>query len=571
MRDWLRPERGAIACIAAAGLLRGLCLWATRDDAVFRVPYLDSAFYHTWARSLAEDRGDFIGPYFLGPFYPHVMSWLYRAFGADPLVVRVFQSILGVLDTALVLALARRLAGRTAAAIAALLFTLCGCFVFYEGLVVLEPLLTTLGLAAVAALVLPSRYTSIWAGCAGLLLGCATLTRPTALLLAPVVVLALVRRPRAWSHLVWCAVLWFAVLAPTLWRNHRLGGGFVVTTNGGVNFYAGNFDGATGRFRQPPGVQFFTSADVLPEAANLPTAVAPRPLTVEAVAGTRDAADSKLWFTRAGGWIRTDPGAFLALLVRRAGLTLQARDIAQIESYAFHRDRLAFFRLLFVDLTWMLPLAALGLWQARRARATSAWIVCGAAVAAFAPCILFFVTGRHRLPAVPFLAILAGGGGAALVSVARTRRWSSLLAVVILLAAGAALTRVGARPPRTAPGWESAQMAERVYTLGDLDGAIHWQEAALAVLPQRPEVALNLALYQSERARPDDLERAENLLRALVQRAPTNPHLLDALGSVLLQRGKPTAARAAWMRALQLDPAHEPALEHLRALDAAQP
>ena len=112
-------------------------------------------------------------------------------------------------------------------------------------------------------------------------------------------------------------------------------------------------------------------------------------------------------------------------------------------------------------------------------------------------------------------------------------------------------------------------MAERVYALGDLDGAIRWQEAALVALPRRADVALNLALYRSERGRPEDLERAESMLRTLVQGAPVEPRFLDALGTVLVQRGRPAEARATWERALQVDPGFTPARDHLRALAAS--
>ncbi|HZL86395.1 MAG TPA: glycosyltransferase family 39 protein [Candidatus Krumholzibacteria bacterium] len=563
----LQRDRGMVACVAAAAALRAFCIVATRNDPVFRVPYLDSAFYHTWARSLAEGRGDFQGPYFLGPLYPHVLSWLYRAFGADPLVARLFQSALGVVDVALVYALARHLGGRTAAVAAAALFALHGCFIFYENLLVLEPLLTTLLLVALVSTVLP-RGRVVRVILAGLCLGLAALTRSTALLAAPVVVWALARGTRPWRSLAWCAIACLVVLVPVLLRNVNLGAGFVLTTNGGVNFYAGNFPGAKGRFRQPEGVQFFTSPDVLPESAALPTAVAARPLTLEAVAGTREAGESAVWLARSWNWIHTQPGAFVATLLRRVGLTLQGRDIAQIESFAFHRSRLPALRLFLVDLTWILPLAALGFWHLRRGDVR---FVLGFAIAALLPCVLFFVTSRHRLPALPALAVLAGSGASVLAAHVSSRRWSRLAITMLVLVVAGALTRVGAQPPRTATGWESAQMAERVYALDDLAGAIRWQEAAFAWLPQRPEIGRNLALYLSERARPEDLVRAESLLLQQLQRAPSDLPLLDAFGTVLAQRGRVHEARTVWQRVLQLDPGYAPARDHLRALGDAPP
>src|SRR6185436_16131929 len=114
------------ACIAAATLLRAVFLITTRHDPAFSIPDLDEAFYHLWARSLAERQGDFQGPYFVGPLYPHAVSWLYRLFGPDPFAVRVVQGVFGVAVVALVWSLGRRLFGGAAGIAAAVLVTLYG-------------------------------------------------------------------------------------------------------------------------------------------------------------------------------------------------------------------------------------------------------------------------------------------------------------------------------------------------------------------------------------------------------------------------------------------------------------
>jgi 4-amino-4-deoxy-L-arabinose transferase-like glycosyltransferase len=573
MRSWVRRERFALTVIALTALGRAAFIGATRDDPLFHVPYLDGAFYHVWARSLAEGLGDFQGPYFLAPLYPHALSWLYRLFGADPFVARVAQSLLGVGDVALLYVVARSLFGVLAGVLAAVLFALYGTLLLYEGLLVLEPLLLTLLLTAFCALVLLRG--SARAVVAGTALGAATLARGTALLTAPVVVWAL------WSarasgrsaalrrrDITLCFALWFLVLLPVLVRNHRAGGGVVLTTNVGVNFYAGNGPGANGRFRQPPGVQFFTAplAHVARQDASLPSAVAERALTVEAVAGTKHAADSSAWLEQSWRWIQAQPMEFLFLLARKAGLVLQSREIAQIESPSFHRQRLTALRLFFVDLLILLPLAALGAGCALRQGRPGTSMLLGFAIATLLPAVLFFVTARYRVSAIPYLALLAGFGAATLVEWGRARRWSVLGAAGLLLVLLALLTRVGAAPPRSAPGWQNAQMAERVYAIGDLEGAIRYQEVAAQWLPNRMEVQLNLALYWSERNRGEDLARAEQVLRRLLERDPHQPVVLFNLGVILEQAGRTDEAARAWRETLRLEPQFTPARERLQQL-----
>ncbi|UCE02083.1 MAG: tetratricopeptide repeat protein [Candidatus Latescibacterota bacterium] len=573
MRSWVRRERFALTLVALAAVGRAACIGATHDDPLFRVPYLDGAFYHVWARSLAQGVGDFQGPYFLAPLYPHALSWLYRLFGADPFVARVAQSVLGVVDVALLYLVARHLFGVLAGTLATVLFALYGTLLLYEGLLVLEPLLLTLLLSAFCALVLMRG--SARALVSGAALGAATVARGTALLAAPVVVWALWNtRASGRSASLWrreialCFAVWFLVLLPVLVRNHRAGGGVVLTTNVGVNFYAGNGPGANGRFRQPPGVQFFTAplAHVARQDASLPSALAERALTVEAVAGTKHAADSSAWLARSWSWIQAQPTQFLFLLARKAGLVLQSREIGQIESPEFHRQRLAPLRLFFVDLLILLPLAAFGASWALRQRRPGTSMVLGFAIATLLPCVLFFVTARYRVSAVPYLALLAGVGAATLVEWGRARRWGLVVAAGLLLLLLALLTRVGAAPPRSAPGWQNAQMAERVYAIGDLDGAIRYQEAAAQWLPNRMEVQLNLALYWSERNRGEDLARAEQVLRRLLERDPRQPVVLFNLGVILEQAGRVDEAARAWRETLRLEPQFTPARERLRQL-----
>jgi len=561
---------GAAALIVAVVGLRAAFVGGTRHDPLFRVPYLDGAFYHAWARSLAEGRGDFQGPYFLGPLYPHAVSLLYRLFGAEPFAVRVAQSACGVLDVGLVLGLGWRLFGLRSGLVAAALTALYGPLVFYEGLLVMETLCLTLVLAALFVLLVPAWRAARRGAAAGLLLGLASLGRPSILLVAPFAFAALRgsgRDPwlRRWWGAFACAAVWLVVLSPVLLRNARQGAGLVLTTNGGVNFYAGNAPGATGRFREPPGVRFFASPgfDQARPQASLPPAVAARALTVRAVAGGDEAADSAAWMRRARSWIGAHPADFLLLELRKIWLLLQAREVAQIESYAFHRQRLPALRPYVVTFTWIWPLAALGLWCAWRGRRGDAGVVAGFAAALLCTCVAFFVTSRYRLAAVPELAVLAGFGATTLLSwVARREARRVALALAVLVPLGVA-TRLGARPPRNAPGWENAQMAERLYALGDLEGAIRYQEEAARWVPERPDVQLNLALYWSERHGPGDLGRAERLLRELARRAPGQAIVHFNLGVVLEQQGDLEGARAAWRRALAIDPQFGPARSRL--------
>ena len=564
-RSWSSAQ--VVLCVAAlATLQRAIFIGATRSDVVFAVPALDGAFYDVWARSLADGRGDFHGPYFLGPLYPYLVSFVYRIFGPDPWHVRLLQSLLGVAGIAIVTALGCRAFGRVAGAAAGLLMAGFGPLAFYEGVLVLDVVLTLLCAAALAIVLGRGREVS-WrrAASAGLVIGLAALARPTALLLLPVAVWGLRRPARNRVLVLACLAACAVVVMPVAVRNARWGGGFVLTTNGGVNFWAGNNADARGRFHPPPGVAFFTSPVFAAANAesSLPPAVAARALTVRAVAGTDDAARSGMWMRQALRWMVRQPLAAISLWLRKAWLVLQAREVAQIESFEFQSRRLRMRTAFAVDYGWLWPLAALGLWWHRRRQRQAAVLGAAFAAAALLPCILFFVSSRYRLPAVPAMALLAGAGVAALVEWLRTRDMRRLSWALVALVPLVVVTRVGARPPRGAEGWEQAQMAERLYAHGDLAAALAAQERAAALLPDHPAVRINLALYWQERGAPGDLDRAIAALRDACRRWPDNATAHYNLGIALAAAGDRAAAIGAWRQALALDPGFQPARSRL--------
>ena len=95
------------------------------------------------------------------------------------------------------------------------------------------------------------------------------------------------------------------------------------------------------------------------------------------------------------------------------------------------------------------PLAALGLLIAVARRSALLWSAALAA-AYVVTLLLFFVTGRYRLPLVPPFLLLAGAGLVWLADVWRTRR-PVALAVAAVLVAGAAAIGV--------PGGDVARLA----------------------------------------------------------------------------------------------------------------
>jgi len=177
------------------------------------------------------------------------MVWL---FGADAAIlpIRTAQSVLLVIQSALVALTAQRIFGKSIVAyIAAGLVAFYPFFLFYQGLLLSETLFITLLLAAIAALYcwrdrglqidLPLIVTC-------LLFAAATLTKATLTILPPLLIAATAwaagaHLRRTFVILIAASCLYSGFMSPWWIRNGILLGSFVpFTTSSAMNLYLGN-------------------------------------------------------------------------------------------------------------------------------------------------------------------------------------------------------------------------------------------------------------------------------------------------------------------------------------------
>lgn len=214
-------------------------------------PKADEADYHAIAVSLGHGDG------FAGddgrptarrpPAYPAFLAALYAVTGESPRAGRIAQVLLGTAVVALTGALARRHFDATTALVAATLAAVNPFLIFISGYLLTENLYLVLLLTALVVARDPRELAGDRnrAMAVGLLLGLATLARPSGLPMFEWMVAAVLLLARApWRVRV--ARVAIAVAAFTLvvlpWhaRNHAVVGGWVLTTHGGITFLQGN-------------------------------------------------------------------------------------------------------------------------------------------------------------------------------------------------------------------------------------------------------------------------------------------------------------------------------------------
>jgi 4-amino-4-deoxy-L-arabinose transferase-like glycosyltransferase len=259
--NWARPS-----LITAAALLARL-IWAV---CVPVDPVSDGVVYDAFAKSIVAGHGYAFPDGTLTEYWPvgtsAAYALLYRTFGAHPLVVPLFQALLGALIVALTWRAARKTLGETVAVLAAWLVAMWPLLIEFTTILASELLFVALVLASLNIWLsrrLPFVVRMIaW----GALIAAATYVRPTAwplLFIFPTIQWVFDRNWRALIMGGLLAVLTASLLfAPWTYRSVALFDRFVlVSANGGVNLWMGNNPESTGGYMELPDKTFPNEVD----------------------------------------------------------------------------------------------------------------------------------------------------------------------------------------------------------------------------------------------------------------------------------------------------------------------
>jgi 4-amino-4-deoxy-L-arabinose transferase-like glycosyltransferase len=535
-----------LAIAAFAFLLRYVHLLQARSVPLFDAVIMDGLSYSSWADRIVA--GDWVGDrvFYQAPLYPYFLAVVKLAVGNDLWRIRLVQIAIGSLACGILFLAGRAFFSRGVGVLAGLLLALYPPAIFFDGLIQkanLGLLWTVLLLWALAR----ARFVL-----AGIALALLMLTREETVLLVFVLaawaLFAPRERPlpqRARQLLGFAAGL-AVVLTPVVWRNHAVGGGFVLTTSqAGSNFDNGTNAQADGTYVPlVPGRQ--NTEYERKDAFDLAERDLGRKLTPGEV--------SSYWFGRARAWITANPVAWTRLMARKVALLVNTYELPDYEDMYFYERSCVLLRGL--DSIWhygvLLPIAAAGLvltW-ARRRELLVLYLVLGTLASGV---VLFYVFARYRYPLVPVLVLFAAAGIAAGASLARARRDVALLPalpalIVLCLAASAANWPLRRKDDQLAA---SLSNAAAVLANKKEDGrAVDLYLESLRIQPDAPEVLGNLGLALMRLQRIDEAIAA---FRRATDLRPNDWRAWMRLAAALDQTGHVDDATPCIVRALELD------------------
>ncbi|MEA2570459.1 MAG: hypothetical protein QOI24_2460 [Acidobacteriota bacterium] len=558
---WMKVPRArasGIALVVTAFVAR--LAVALRIDAIplSRHPQYDSFEYLAWAQHIAA--GDFRWPVppAHGPGYPFFLAALLAIGGGSLLFVRIAQALTGALTCFFIARAGERMFDVRSGRWAGFVLALYAPLIWIDASILAEGLLLTL----IAA--------SLWCGVsrrlipAGLLLGLATIVRPTAFLFLPLIA---VIAADVWRKRLVVVVVCVATIAPVTMVNYMTTRTFIpVQAFGGINFYLGNSPLRDGLPSARPGGDW--------------ERIEPEPLRN----GIVDAQSQDRWFIeKTQREIAAQPFAFAKLLLRKFVWTFQNSEIRDTHAFAYFAAASWLLRAL-PRFTFLFALAAAGAfaasWRNRGTREAFAFV----AIAALS-CIALVVGARYRLPLALGLALFAGVAIARAIELAKSHSWKPLTAMIVIAIIAGSLTRVWRHAPSENFAEERTLNGEALLKEGNVAGAENEYRTAIsldtddarawdslgALLAQRGDrtnardaftraVSLNDSYARPQRhlaalcEETNDVEGALAAYRRAIALEPRDPQSYERLGALLTREGRVPEALAALERAYPLDP-----------------
>jgi len=368
-------------------------------------PTIDPLYHDLWAKQVAS--GDLLGsgPFFRAPFYAYLLGAIYAVFGPSLTAAKIIQHILGAFSCSLIFILADKYFGRKIAVISGLIASFYWVFIYFEDELLLDSLLVMFSLILIFVLLRiyenPRRKLFF---AAGIILGVAAITRPNFLIMLPVIAIWIyyALKSRLKEKIVGFLILAAGsalIILPVTVRNIVVGGDFVlIASQGGINFYIGNNEYATGATAVMP--EFgptwqYADCEYLAKYE-----------TGRLGEDMKQSEVSDFYYKKALNYILDKPFHWAGLMFKKLTFFWNSYEISNNQNLYFFRK--------FAPVTFFLPplfpliapLSLIGLWLVFT-KGRQYHIIIWFIVAYMATVVAFFVNSRFRLPVLPFLIILS--------------------------------------------------------------------------------------------------------------------------------------------------------------------
>ncbi len=431
------------AIFVLALLIRVIYLFQSQANPQFDTPLMDPGYHDEWAWQLARGVWEGQGPFFRAPLYPLFLGLVYSLFGHDFIAPRLIQAILGSGSCVLIYLIGVRLFNTRTGLIAALMMAMYGTLIYFDNELLIPVLFIFLILVFFQFFLMAldqGRHRILFSAACGLCLGLAAITRPNILVILPALIWAVLPISKINFPRRALLVLLLTALIPVFivtGYNFIIGDDAVfIASQGGVNFYIGNNELSDGRTAIVPG----TRADWW--GGRFDTIK-----LAEEVAGhkLKDSEVSNYWFSRGVEFIRSNPGAWFNLTMRKVGMFWTGAEIGNNSSINYLMSYAPIMNWLWFGFGLIAPLGLAGFVIAFKQRRHLALLPGIFIVLYMAGIVIFFVCARFRMPVIPWLILFAAYGVDSCIAFWRSGRHKELILPVMVFSVAALAVNIPAR------------------------------------------------------------------------------------------------------------------------------
>ncbi|MFC1667971.1 tetratricopeptide repeat protein [Chlamydiota bacterium] len=366
--------------------------------------------------------------YFINPGYIHFLSVIYTLLYRETELVVIIQILLDSMSVVLLYYLCCKLFNKRVAIIAGIGALLYACSIFYTG----HLLATTLGMfLSVFGMVLLviKKDTILFALGRGVVWGTACLVRPNFFLFIGFILLwfylnRMDKKITSFFKTCFLFLMGFLLpIFPILFHNYMTENSFLVTSSqGGFTFYIGNNADANGYYKTPP--LFDNPYNQYFFANYLAKKELKRKITSSEVSG--------YWYQKGLLFIKKDPGRFLWLSGKKIQLFFQKTEWPINSNYYFRKEFIPLLQLPLVQFGIVCPFALFGMFLLCK-QWKKYFLLFTFIGSIFLTNILFFVSSRLRMPAIPFFMCFASYGVYYLVQKGMQKKIKELLICLVAL------------------------------------------------------------------------------------------------------------------------------------------
>ncbi len=545
---------------------------------------LDADYYKNNAMKILEGNFFYNQSVYGSPLYPFFLA-LVLFLGKTAFAVQVAQAALDSASAVLIFFICRQVfGGRREGLAASLAYALYGLAVFYAGLLLDVTLLTFLYLALMFLLLKAAelKKPALWA-VAGVTVGLILALKTSILLVLPA--LAVWFYKKRWVRAGQAPVIFFAAAALTLLpfclRNQQLEGRFSpFPTHGGLNFYIGNHEGASGKYAQVEGI-----SDAPIQQINDSIFLARR----ESGKDLSPADASGYWMSKALDSIGRNPTGYAALMVKKVLLFWNWEEVPANTNFYFVKQFAPVLNWPLVSFGVVAPFALLGLLFLSQERSHRAGVLAVFVLAYMASVVILFVTDRYRFPSVPFVLMLAAFGACRLYDYLKRAGVRRAWPVLAVLAGLIVLTHYnvwGYSPeksfavdhnnlgnyyaeekkfPEAFKEYEKSialkpdymvayfNLADALDESGDLEKAAGAYKKALEIDPKYADARYNLSLLYRKQGKET---AADEELERIIAVNPYYGRAYFSLGNAQVARGNTAEAIKLYQKAVEVNPHH---------------